>query len=170
MRSGGTRVTSRLGQSFAFDNTNGISPTRGKRTSDAGFRGLGGDVKICAPGGCDQIFPDPQGLGSVTHLEGGLFIRSTSRFGKGTTGPLDRPLFRTDSCVASISAASATGVAHPPTISRAISTRKEPAPATLSAATLITWAGSSLRFRSAQASAVWACGRPRSSMSGRFGV
>ena len=42
----GSRVTSSLGATAAFDNTNGIRPTRGQRlTFGVDFAGLGGDVK-----------------------------------------------------------------------------------------------------------------------------
>jgi outer membrane protein insertion porin family len=42
----GSRVTSALGATLAFDNTNGIRPTRGQRLSlSQDFAGLGGDVK-----------------------------------------------------------------------------------------------------------------------------
>ena len=69
----GTRVTSLLGQSFVFDSTNGLRPTRGQRILfSQDFAGLGGDVKYLRSR-VDatkymQVFP---GWVVSAHLEGG---------------------------------------------------------------------------------------------------
>ncbi|MBA2466603.1 MAG: outer membrane protein assembly factor BamA [Sphingomonas sp.] len=69
----GTRVTSLVGVSGVFDNTNGIRPTRGQRILlSQDFAGLGGDVKyLRSRADATKYFEVSQGWVVSTHLEGG---------------------------------------------------------------------------------------------------
>ncbi len=69
----GTRVTSLIGASAVFDNTNGIRPTRGHRFMlNQDFAGLGGDVKYFRSRfDGTKYFQVKQGWVLSTHLEGG---------------------------------------------------------------------------------------------------
>jgi outer membrane protein insertion porin family len=69
----GTRVTSLIGASAVFDNTNGIRPTRGQRILvNQDFAGLGGDVKYLRSRiDGTKYFQVRRGWVLSTHLEGG---------------------------------------------------------------------------------------------------
>jgi outer membrane protein insertion porin family len=69
----GTRVTSMVGQSFSFDNTNGIRPTRGQRLLFVqDFAGLGGDVKYLRTRvDATKFLEVRSGWVVSAHLEGG---------------------------------------------------------------------------------------------------
>ncbi|MDQ3245403.1 MAG: outer membrane protein assembly factor BamA [Pseudomonadota bacterium] len=69
----GARVSSVAGYSLAFDNTNGIRPTRGQRMSiSQDFAGLGGDVKyIRSRGDATKYWGFGSGFVLSAHAEGG---------------------------------------------------------------------------------------------------
>jgi outer membrane protein insertion porin family len=89
----GTRVTSLVGLSTSFDNTNGVRPTRGQRiafTQD--FAGLGGDVKyLRSRGDATKYLQLRPGWVLSTHLEGG-YIHSLN----DSPGPGQDPVRLTD--------------------------------------------------------------------------
>ena len=69
----GTRVTSLLGQSVVYDDTNGIRPTRGQRVLlSQDFAGLGGDVKyLRSRADATKYVQVRPGWVVSAHLEGG---------------------------------------------------------------------------------------------------
>ena len=69
----GTRVTSLIGASLSFDNTNGVRPTRGQRAAFIqDFAGLGGDVKYLRSRiDATKYMQVRRGWVLSAHLEGG---------------------------------------------------------------------------------------------------
>ena len=69
----GKRLTSSVGYSFGFDNTDGIRPTRGQRlVFSQDFAGLGGDVKyLRTQANATKYFALPRGFIASFHIEGG---------------------------------------------------------------------------------------------------
>ena len=69
----GTRLTSSVGYSLGFDDTDGIRPTRGQRLAfSQDFAGLGGDVKyIRSQANATKYFGLPRGFIFSIHGEGG---------------------------------------------------------------------------------------------------
>ena len=69
----GTRITSSVGYSLGFDDTDGIRPTRGQRIAfSQDFAGLGGDVKyIRSQANATKYFGLPKGFVFSVHGEGG---------------------------------------------------------------------------------------------------
>lgn len=69
----GKRITSSLGYTIAFDNTNGVRATRGQRlVLSQDFAGLGGDVKyLRTRADATKYFGLPKGFVLSAHLEGG---------------------------------------------------------------------------------------------------
>ncbi len=69
----GDRLTSSIGYSASFDNTNGIRATRGQRlVLSQDFAGLGGDVKyLRTRGDATKYFGLPHGFIFSAHAEGG---------------------------------------------------------------------------------------------------
>jgi outer membrane protein insertion porin family len=81
----GTRLTSAVGHTLAFDNTNGFHPTRGQRlTFSQDFAGLGGDVKYIRTR-ADATKYKSFGGGWILsgHLEGGYIKALQSSPGPG---------------------------------------------------------------------------------------
>ena len=72
----GTRLTSSIGYSLGFDNTNGIRPTRGQRVIfSQDFAGLGGDVKyLRSQANATKYFGLPRGFIFSVHGEGGYIL------------------------------------------------------------------------------------------------
>ena len=69
----GKRLTSSVGYSLGFDNTDGIRPTRGQRLAfSQDFAGLGGDVKyLRTQANATKYFGLPRGFVFSVHGEGG---------------------------------------------------------------------------------------------------
>ena len=76
----GTRITSAIGASIAFDNTDGIRPTRGQRlVFSQDFAGLGGDVKyLRSQADATKYIDLGRGLIFSAHAEGG-YIHSLQK-------------------------------------------------------------------------------------------
>ena len=72
----GARITSAVGYTFAFDNSNGIRATRGQRlVLSQDFAGLGGDVKyLRTRGDATKYIQLPKGFVLSAHAEGGYII------------------------------------------------------------------------------------------------
>jgi outer membrane protein insertion porin family len=81
----GSRVTSLIGATVAFDNTNGIRPTRGQRVSFLqDFAGLGGDVKyLRSRANATKFWQPREGFVLSAHAEGGYIHPLTSSPGDG---------------------------------------------------------------------------------------
>jgi len=76
----GKRITSSVGYSLGFDNTDGIRPTRGQRaTFSQDFAGLGGDVKyLRSQLNATKYFGLPRGFIFSAHAEGGYIMPLSS--------------------------------------------------------------------------------------------
>jgi outer membrane protein insertion porin family len=85
----GTRLTSALGASIAFDNTDGIRPTRGQRlVFSQDFAGLGGDVRYLRSQADATKYVDlGRGLIFSAHAEGG-YIHSLQRARRAGQDPI----------------------------------------------------------------------------------
>ena len=72
----GTRITSSVGYSLGYDNTDGIRPTRGQRlTFSQDFAGLGGDVKyLRSQINGTKYIALPRGFIFSAHAEGGYIM------------------------------------------------------------------------------------------------
>ena len=81
----GTRLTSSVGYTVAFDNTNGIRATRGQRlVFSQDFAGLGGDVKYLRTRADATKYVDlPAGFVLSAHAEGGYIHPLTKSPGEG---------------------------------------------------------------------------------------
>jgi outer membrane protein insertion porin family len=81
----GKRITSSIGYSLGFDNTNGIRATRGQRlVLSQDFAGLGGDVKyLRTRADATKYFLLPKGFILSTHAEGGYIHPLESSPGPG---------------------------------------------------------------------------------------
>ena len=81
----GRRITSSIGYTAAFDNTNGIRATRGQRlVFSQDFAGLGGDVKyLRTRADATKYFGLPKGFVLSGHLEGGYIHALQSAPGPG---------------------------------------------------------------------------------------
>ena len=81
----GNRVTSLVGYSLLFDNTNGVRPTRGQRlVLSQDFAGLGGDVKyLRTRGDATKFWEIRDGWVTSAHLEGGYIHPLTKAPGPG---------------------------------------------------------------------------------------
>ena len=81
----GSRVTSLVGYSLLFDDTNGIRPTRGQRLLfSQDFAGLGGDVKYLRTRADATKFKELRsGWVASAHLEGGYIFALTKSPGPG---------------------------------------------------------------------------------------
>jgi outer membrane protein insertion porin family len=81
----GRRITSSLGYTVAFDNTNGIRASRGQRmVLSQDFAGLGGDVKyLRTRADATKYFGLPKGFVLSAHLEGGYIHALQSAPGPG---------------------------------------------------------------------------------------
>ena len=81
----GKNLTSVVGYSVAFDNTNGIRATRGQRMIlSQDFAGLGGDVKYLRTAArCDQILGLPPASSSRSTARAATSIRSRDRRATG---------------------------------------------------------------------------------------
>jgi outer membrane protein insertion porin family len=82
----GTRVTSLIGASAVFDNTNGLRPTRGQRLLiNQDFAGLGGDVKyLRSRFDGTKYFQIASRWVLSTHLEGGVIHPLSDPVREGT--------------------------------------------------------------------------------------
>ena len=93
----GNRLTSSLGYSVIFDNTNGIRATRGQRLSlSQDFAGLGGDVKYLRTRlDATKYSSLPAGFVLSAHAEGGyIHPLQDSPIGGTRRDPPHRPLLR----------------------------------------------------------------------------
>ncbi|MEO6246978.1 MAG: outer membrane protein assembly factor BamA [Sphingomicrobium sp.] len=81
----GTRITSSVGYSLGYDNTDGIRPTRGQRLSfSQDFAGLGGDVKyVRSQINGTKYFGLPRGFVFSVHGEAGYIAALASSPGPG---------------------------------------------------------------------------------------
>ena len=81
----GTRLTSSVGYSLGFDDTDGLHPTRGQRLAfSQDFAGLGGDVKyIRSQATATKYFGLPRGFVFSAHAEGGYIHPLSSSPGPG---------------------------------------------------------------------------------------
>ena len=81
----GKRITSSLGYTVAFDNTNGIRATRGQRmVFSQDFAGLGGDVKyLRTRADATKYFGLPKGFVLSAHVEAGYIHALQSAPGPG---------------------------------------------------------------------------------------
>jgi outer membrane protein insertion porin family len=72
----GTRITSSVGYTLGFDDTDGIRPTRGQRAAfSQDFAGLGGDVKyLRSQANATKYFGLPKGFVFSVHGEGGYIM------------------------------------------------------------------------------------------------
>ena len=85
----GTRITSLIGATYTFDNTNGIHPTHGREFSvTQDFAGLGGDVKyVRTRGSGTQYVGLPKGFVFSAHAEGGL-IKALNKAPSSESDPI----------------------------------------------------------------------------------
>ena len=76
----GKRITSSVGYSLGYDNTDGVRPTRGQRLAfSQDFAGLGGDVKyIRSQANATKYFGLPKGFVFSIHGEGGYILPFSS--------------------------------------------------------------------------------------------
>ena len=81
----GTRITSSVGYSLGFDDTDGIHPTRGQRLIfSQDFAGLGGDVRyIRSTANATKYIGLPHGFVFSAHAEGGYIAPLSSSLGAG---------------------------------------------------------------------------------------
>jgi outer membrane protein insertion porin family len=90
----GTRVTSAVGASIAFDNTNGLRPTRGQRlVFSQDFAGLGGDVRyLRSQADATKYIDLGRGLIFSAHAEGGYIkaLQKAKREGQDPVRITDR--------------------------------------------------------------------------------
>jgi len=72
----GTRITSSVGYTLGFDDTDGIRPTRGQRAAfSQDFAGVGGDVKyLRSQANATKYFGLPKGFVFSVHGEGGYIM------------------------------------------------------------------------------------------------
>ena len=93
----GSRLTSSVGYSTLYDNTDGIHPTRGQRlTFSQDFAGLGGDVRyLRTTANATKYMGFGSGWVFSVHAEGGLIKALQKSPGRGSRrDPPDRPLLR----------------------------------------------------------------------------
>lgn len=90
----GKRITSSVGYSLGYDNTDGIRPTRGQRLAfSQDFAGLGGDVKyVRSQANATKYFALPRGFIFSAHGEGGYIqpLSSSPRAGVDAVRLTDR--------------------------------------------------------------------------------
>ncbi|MCA1654606.1 MAG: outer membrane protein assembly factor BamA [Sphingomicrobium sp.] len=81
----GTRLTSSVGYSLGFDDTDGLHPTRGQRLIfSQDFAGLGGDVRyVRTQANATKYIGLPRGFVFSAHAEGGYIAPLTSSPGPG---------------------------------------------------------------------------------------
>ena len=145
----GNRLTSAIGFSTVYDDTDGIRPTRGQRlTWSEDFAGLGGDVRyfVRASTRPSSSLSAADWMFSL-HGEGGYVAPLQKPLDPGQDAVRITDRFFDIGFAASTSAASAPAFCAKLTRMMARSTRRRRSPPTRSAAAHITWAGWSCSSR-----------------------